>query len=76
MRLRRVQAVRPEALGTPMCGRLRRDAVVGEALASMHPMGRMGRAEEIAEAVVWLCSDAASSVTGHTLVVDGGNLAR
>lgn len=35
-------------------------------------MGRMGHPEEIAEAVVWLCSDAANFVTGHPLVIDGG----
>jgi NAD(P)-dependent dehydrogenase (short-subunit alcohol dehydrogenase family) len=38
----------------------------------MHPIGRVGRPEEIADAVVWLCSDAASFVVGHALVVDGG----
>ena len=38
----------------------------------MTPMGRMGLADEIASAVVWLCSDAASFVTGHPLVIDGG----
>ena len=38
-------------------------------------MGRMGRAEEIASAVVWLCSDQASFVTGHPLVIDGGSTA-
>jgi NAD(P)-dependent dehydrogenase (short-subunit alcohol dehydrogenase family) len=36
------------------------------------PLGRLGRPEEIAEAVVWLCSDAASFVIGHALAVDGG----
>jgi NAD(P)-dependent dehydrogenase (short-subunit alcohol dehydrogenase family) len=42
------------------------------AYAGFVPMGRMGRPEEIAAAVVWLCSDAASFVTGHTLPVEGG----
>lgn len=72
----RVNSVHPGAIETPMIERLRADPVLGEALETMHPMGRMGRPEEIAEAVVWLCSDAASFVTGHTLVIDGGNLAR
>jgi NAD(P)-dependent dehydrogenase (short-subunit alcohol dehydrogenase family) len=71
----RVNSIHPGAIETPMIERLRADPVLGEALATMHPMGRMGRPEEIAEAVVWLCSDAASFVTGHTMVVDGGNLA-
>ena len=43
-------------------------------MTAQHPIGRMGTPPEIAEAVVWLCSDAASFVTGHTLVVDGGYL--
>lgn len=72
----RVNSVHPGAIETPMIDRLRADPILGEALASMHPMGRMGLPEEIAEAVVWLCSDAASFVTGHTMVIDGGNLAR
>jgi NAD(P)-dependent dehydrogenase (short-subunit alcohol dehydrogenase family) len=71
----RVNSIHPGAIETPMIERLRADPVLGEALATMHPMGRMGEPEEIAEAVVWLCSDAASFVTGHTMVVDGGNLA-
>jgi len=41
----------------------------------MIPLGRIGRPEEIANAVVWLCSDAASYITGHALAVDGGILA-
>ena len=36
------------------------------------PVARLGRPEEIASAVLWLCSDGASMVVGHTLVVDGG----
>ena len=71
----RVNSIHPGAIETPMIERLREDPVLGEALETMHPMGRMGEPEEIAEAVVWLCSDAASFVTGHTMVVDGGNLA-
>ena len=47
-----------------------------EALVRLHPLGRMGDADEVAEAVVWLCSDAASFTTGWTLAVDGGFLAR
>jgi NAD(P)-dependent dehydrogenase (short-subunit alcohol dehydrogenase family) len=43
-----------------------------EGLVAIHPIGRAGRPQEIAEAVVWLCSDAASFVTGHAMSVDGG----
>ena len=39
-------------------------------------MGRVGTPEEVAEAVVWLCSDAASFVTGHTMTIDGGYVAQ
>jgi len=45
-------------------------------LIARHPIGRLGTPEEIAEAVVWLCSDAASFVTGHTMTVDGGYVAQ
>jgi NAD(P)-dependent dehydrogenase (short-subunit alcohol dehydrogenase family) len=47
-----------------------------EALARVHPLGRLGDADEVAEAVVWLCSPAASFTTGWTLAVGGGFLAR
>ncbi|HUG38280.1 MAG TPA: SDR family oxidoreductase [Candidatus Limnocylindrales bacterium] len=47
-----------------------------ERVSSIEPIGRMGRPEEIAETVVWLCSDAASFVTGHAIPVDGGLMAR
>lgn len=45
-------------------------------LENMAPMGRIAQPEEIAEAIIWLCSDKASFVTGHSLVVDGGALAQ
>jgi NAD(P)-dependent dehydrogenase (short-subunit alcohol dehydrogenase family) len=51
------------------------DAAEREELTAMHPVGRMGKVEEVAEAVVWLSSDAASFTTGSTLRVDGGFLA-
>jgi NAD(P)-dependent dehydrogenase (short-subunit alcohol dehydrogenase family) len=41
-------------------------------MLAQEPVGRMGRPEEIAAAVVWLCSDAAAFVVGHALVIDGG----
>jgi len=45
-------------------------------LIKQEPVGRMGTPEEVAEAVVWLCSDAASFVTGHAMLVDGGYVAQ
>ena len=49
---------------------------VREALVALHPIGRVGKPEEIANAVVWLLSDKASVVTGHTLLVGGGWVGR
>ena len=47
-----------------------------EQILTTTPIGRMGEPREIAEAVVWLCSDASSYVVGHTLLVDGGYVAQ
>lgn len=72
----RVNAVCPGTIKTPMAQRLLADEqAVRDLLAAAHPVGRFGTPEEVAEAVVWLCSDAASFVTGHSMPVDGGLLA-
>ena len=73
----RVNAVCPGWVRTPMVeDSLVYRPTVEEQPDSMGPLGRIGTPEEIAEAVLWLCSDAASFVTGHSMVVDGGLLAR
>ncbi|MFN3458078.1 MAG: SDR family NAD(P)-dependent oxidoreductase [Novosphingobium sp.] len=68
----RVNAVCPGVIETPMTAPLVQNPEIKALMDSMTPMGRMGSAGEIAEAVVWLCSPAASFVTGHAMVVDGG----
>ncbi len=73
----RVNVVCPGAIETPMINRItRQQPKVLAAMAAAHPIGRAGKPEEIAEAVVWLCSDAASFVTGHAMPVDGGLVAQ
>ena len=71
----RVNAVCPGVIETPMTAPIANDPKMRPVLEKMTPMGRMGRAEEIASAVLWLCSDQASFVTGHPLVIDGGSTA-
>ena len=68
----RVNAVCPGVIETPMTAPLASNPDMRKMLDSMTPMGRMGQPEEIANAVLWLCSDQASFVTGHPLVIDGG----
>ena len=73
----RVNAVCPGVIQTPMVARLTSSRPdLSEALVAAEPIGRTGKPEEIAEAVVWLCSDAASFVTGHAMSVDGGYVAQ
>lgn len=72
----RVNAVCPGIIQTAMIDRLTgKDKTVEKQYESMEPVGRMGQPEEVAEAVVWLCSDSASFVTGHAMPVDGGWIA-
>jgi 3-oxoacyl-[acyl-carrier protein] reductase len=66
----RVNAVLPGLIAAGMAARL--DQRIVEDRRRHIPLGRLGRAEEIAEAVAFLCSDAASYIVGHALVVDGG----
>jgi NAD(P)-dependent dehydrogenase (short-subunit alcohol dehydrogenase family) len=70
----RINAVCPGVIHTSMVERLflSRRPDLEDRLAAAGPMGRLGKPEEVAEAVVWLCSDAASFVTGHMMTVDGG----
>ena len=72
----RVNAVCPAAIQTEMLERVFGSEDAKAQMAQLHPMGRIGRPEEVADAVVWLCSDGASFVTGHPLPVDGGFLSQ
>ncbi|MGZ9112276.1 MAG: SDR family oxidoreductase [Rhodoplanes sp.] len=69
----RVNAVCPGIINTPMMDRFSGGTAEGrESVIAQEPVGRMGKPEEIAAAVVWLCSDAAAFVVGHAMVIDGG----
>lgn len=73
----RVNAVCPGSIQTPLLERIAANiSNTGIPFAMDLPSGRIGMPEEVAEAVVWLCSDAASFVTGHALVIDGGMIAK
>ena len=73
----RINAVAPAVIKTPLteaAGFLDEKTPLGAMLLARHPMGRLGEAEEVAQAVIWLCSKHASFTTGHTLPIDGGVL--
>lgn len=69
----RINAVCPGIIQTPMMDRFTGGTDEGRArVVAQEPIGRMGSPEEIADAVLWLSSDASSFVVGHAMVVDGG----
>lgn len=72
----RVNAVAPTFVRTPLTARLLSDPEMKSAIEGMTPLGRLAEADEVADAVLYLASDAAAMVTGHTLPVDGGWIAR
>ena len=71
----RINAVAPAVIHTPMAERaFFHDPAIEARVIAMHPIGRVGTPDEVAQAVIWLCSPAASFTTGHTLPIDGGVL--
>lgn len=73
----RVNTVCPGVIKTPMVDRFTgKNKEVEKQFENMEPIGRMGQPEEVAEAVVWLCSEGASFVTGLSMAVDGGWVAQ
>lgn len=74
----RVNAIAPAFIETPMLedAGLTTDPKMKKNLIDLHPIGRLGKPREVADAIVWLASDEASFITGHTLLVDGGYTAK
>jgi len=73
----RINAVAPGAIETEMMEEsIGHNQQLRDGLVALHPIGRVGKPQEIANAVVWLLSDKASFLTGHTLLVDGGWVSR
>ncbi len=73
----RINAVCPGVIGTEFIQQaMRQSPELEQQYLAVEPIGRLGKPEEIAETVLWLCSDAASFVTGHALAVDGGWVAQ
>jgi NAD(P)-dependent dehydrogenase (short-subunit alcohol dehydrogenase family) len=72
----RVNVVGPGFISTPLIRELEDNPAINNMLISLHPIGRLGKPEEVAELVIWLSSDKASFITGAYYPVDGGYLTR
>jgi NAD(P)-dependent dehydrogenase (short-subunit alcohol dehydrogenase family) len=72
----RVNSIGPAFIHTPLIEALEKNKEVYDYLVSLHPIGRLGKPEEVSELVIWLSSDKASFVTGSYYPVDGGYLAK
>jgi len=72
----RVNVVGPGFISTPLIQELENNPEINNMLISLHPIGRLGKPEEVAELVMWLSSEKASFVTGAYIPVDGGYLTR
>ncbi len=70
----RINAIGPAFINTPLLKDLPKDML--DTLVTLHPIGRLGESEEVAEMVIWLSSDKSSFVTGAYLPIDGGYLSR
>lgn len=72
----RINSVGPGFIRTPLISSLEEDQQTRDLLISLHPVGRLGESEEVAELVIWLSSEKASFVTGGYYAIDGGYLAQ
>jgi NAD(P)-dependent dehydrogenase (short-subunit alcohol dehydrogenase family) len=72
----RINAVCPGFIQTALIEVATNNPHISDAIVAAHPVGRIGKPEEVAEAVIWLCSDGASFITGQSLVIDGGYIAQ
>ena len=72
----RVNSIGPAFISTPMIAALEENTMMLDSLVALHPIGRLGKPEEVAELVIWLSSNRASFVTGAYYLVDGGYLTR
>jgi NAD(P)-dependent dehydrogenase (short-subunit alcohol dehydrogenase family) len=72
----RINAVGPAFIRTPLIAGIEENEQARDLLVSLHPMGRLGEVDEVAEMVIWLSSEKASFVTGAYYPIDGGYLAR
>jgi NAD(P)-dependent dehydrogenase (short-subunit alcohol dehydrogenase family) len=72
----RVNSVLPGAVNTPMLERCAKNEMTSDVIKNMAPSGEIAEPEDIAEAVLWLCSDKANYITGHAMIIDGGARAK